>query len=314
MALHQASGRWRLGLLLALITAACWASLPLALKISLEQIDAITLTWFRFLVASVVMGAWLAWRGQLSAFKTVKSRHWAWLSAAALLLIGNYVFYLLGVQYTTPGNAQLLIQLAPLLMALGGIFLFRESYRWGQWAGLVTIAVGLILFFRDQLGASSVKPDEYLLGSGLVIVGAFVWAAYAMFQKQLLQHLSSQAILFVIYVAAAIVLLPFSHPTQLLTLDTKHAWMLAYCAVNTLVAYGAFAEALVHWQASRVSAILAMTPLLCLGCVALVHSIWPSSIAPEHVTVLGYIGAVLVVIGSSMSSLLGQKTVKANDE
>jgi drug/metabolite transporter (DMT)-like permease len=314
MTLHQASGRWRLGLLLALVTAACWASLPLALKISLEQVDAITLTWFRFLVASVVMGAWLAWRGQLSAFKTVKSKYWAWLSAAALLLIGNYVFYLLGVQYTTPGNAQLLIQLAPLLMALGGIFLFRESYKWGQWAGLMTIAIGLILFFRDQLIASSVEHDDYLWGSGLVIVGAFVWAAYAMFQKQLLQHLSSQAILFFIYVVAAIVLLPFSQPMQLLMLDTKHAWLLAYCALNTLVAYGAFAEALVHWQASRVSAILAMTPLLCLACVALVHSIWPSSIAPEHVTVLGYVGAVLVVIGSTMSSLLGQKTVKISNE
>jgi drug/metabolite transporter (DMT)-like permease len=314
MTLHQASGRWRLGLLLALVTAACWASLPLALKISLEQVDAITLTWFRFLVASVVMGAWLAWRGQLSTFKTVKGKYWVWLGAAALLLIGNYVLYLLGVQYTTPGNAQLLIQLAPLLMALGGIFLFRESYKLGQWAGLVTIAIGLILFFRDQLGASSVKPDDYLWGSGLVILGAFVWAAYAMFQKQLLQHLSSQAILFFIYLVAAIVLVPFSHPMQLLALDAKHAWMLAYCALNTLVAYGAFAEALVHWQASRVSAILAMTPLLCLACVALVHSIWPSSIAPEHVTSLGYVGAVLVVIGSSMSSLLGQKTVKASDE
>ena len=30
--LHQASGRWKLGLLLALVTAACWATLPVALK------------------------------------------------------------------------------------------------------------------------------------------------------------------------------------------------------------------------------------------------------------------------------------------
>jgi drug/metabolite transporter (DMT)-like permease len=314
MALHQASGRWRLGLTLALVTAACWASLPLALKISLEQVDAITLTWFRFLVASVVMGAWLAWRGQLQAFKTLKGKYWVWLSAAALLLIGNYVFYLLGVQYTSPGNAQLLIQLAPLLMALGGIFVFREAYKWGQWCGLITIAIGLLLFFRDQLSASVVKHDDYILGSGIVILGAVVWAAYALLQKQLLQQLSSQAILFFIYLAAAIVLLPFSHPQTLWLLDTKHAWTLAYCALNTLVAYGAFAEALVHWQASRVSAILAMTPLLCLACVALVHSIWPASIAPEHVTMLGYLGAVLVVIGSTMSSLLGQKTVKAIDD
>ena len=39
MALHQASGRWKLGLLLALITAACWSTLPVALKITLEELD-----------------------------------------------------------------------------------------------------------------------------------------------------------------------------------------------------------------------------------------------------------------------------------
>src|SRR5688572_31658485 len=55
MALHQASGRWKLGLAMALLTALSWATLLVALKITLEQIDPYTLTWFRFLVAAVVM-------------------------------------------------------------------------------------------------------------------------------------------------------------------------------------------------------------------------------------------------------------------
>ena len=54
MALHQASGRWRLGLAMALTTALSWATLPVALKITLEQLDPYTLTWFRFLVAAAV--------------------------------------------------------------------------------------------------------------------------------------------------------------------------------------------------------------------------------------------------------------------
>lgn len=44
MALHQASGRWRLGLLLALTTAGFWATLPVALKFTLETLDVYTLT------------------------------------------------------------------------------------------------------------------------------------------------------------------------------------------------------------------------------------------------------------------------------
>src|SRR3546814_19668982 len=89
MSLHQASGRWRLGLGLALATAGFWATLPVALKITLEQIDAITLTWFRFVVAFVLLGGWLAARGRLRPLIALRRRHWLLLLIAGLLLIGR---------------------------------------------------------------------------------------------------------------------------------------------------------------------------------------------------------------------------------
>ena len=61
--------------------------------------------------------------------------------------------------------------------------------------------------------------------------------------------------------------------------------LLLACCMNTLVAYGAFAEALAHWEASRVSAILATTPLLCLAAGAGVHALWPSVLAPARVPI-----------------------------
>ncbi len=313
MVLHQASGRWKLGLFLALVTTACWATLPVALKITLEELDPYTLTWFRFVIAAGVMLAWLTARGGLAGFATLDAKRWVLLSVAALLLIGNYVFYLLGVQQTTPGNAQLLIQLAPLLMALGGIFVFRESYRPGQWLGLAIIAAGLLMFFHDQRSQLLTGSRQYAFGSGLVIIAAVVWAGYALIQKQLLLRLSSSAILLFVYVVASLVLLPLAQPARLLELDARHWWLLGYCALNTLVAYGAFAEALAHWQASRVSTILATTPLLSLGVIALVHSLWPQAIAAEHVAWFGYIGALLVVAGSAMSSLLGNRNESGHD-
>ena len=311
MALHQASGRWRLGLSMALLTALSWATLPVALKITLEQLDPYTLTWFRFLVAAVCMLAWLGLRQGYAGFRGLGGRRWAMLLVAALGLIGNYIFYLLGVQHTTPGNAQLLIQLAPLLMALGGIFVFQERYRPAQWAGLAVIVSGLALFFREQL-AHAISGRDYAFGSALVVVAAIVWALYALLQKQLLTRLGSPAIQAFIYTLAAFVLLPLAHPRELLALDARHAWLLAFCSINTLVAYGAFAEALAHWQASRVSAILAVTPLLSLATIAALHAFAPASIAAESVGGLGYAGTVLVVVGSAMCSLLGDNARRAS--
>jgi hypothetical protein len=36
--------------------------------------------------------------------------------------------------------------------------------------------------------------------------------------------------------------------------------------------------------------------------------VWPQAVAPEHITLLGIFGAVLVMAGSTMSSLSGQNT------
>lgn len=307
MSLHQASGRWRLGLVLAACTAGFWATLPVALKIVLEQLDAITLTWFRFLVAFVLVGGWLAARRQLAPLRTLQRRHWILLGLAGLMLIGNYVFYLVGVQFTSPANAQLLIQLAPLLMALGGIFVFGERFNHWQWLGLTVIAIGLALFFAEQLRADALPAGRYLVGSAIVVLAAIVWAVYALVQKQLLLRLSSWLILLAIYALASLLLWPFAHPAALLRLDALHATLLGYCALNTIGAYGCFAEALAHWEASRVSTILALTPLLSIAAVAGVHALWPTLIHAEHVAWLGFAGAGLVVLGSTLAALMGQR-------
>jgi drug/metabolite transporter (DMT)-like permease len=306
MALHQASGRTSLGIGLSVTTAACWATLPIALKLMLEALDPITLTWFRFLVAALLTGAWLKVRGHLSGYGALGRRGWIMLAVAAAMLVGNYVFYLLGVQRTTPGNAQLIIQLAPLLMALGGIWVFGERFRLAQWLGLALLVGGMGLFFSDQLRAAMDAPG-YVQGSLLVVLAAVVWAVYALAQKQLLMRLGSMQVLVFIYAVAALVLWPFARPATLLALDALQWALLAFCALNTVVAYGAFAEALAHWEASRVSAVLATTPLLCLAAVAAVHALWPASLAPEPISVLGWLGALLVVAGSASVSLLGRR-------
>jgi len=306
MALHVASGRWKLGLLLALLTAALWATLPVALKVALVAVDPWTLTWFRFLFAALGLGAWLAWRGRLVAFRGLRGSHWRLLALAAVMLIGNYVLYLFGLHYTSPANAQLLIQLAPLLMAVGGILVFGERFRGGQWVGLGVLLLGLGLFFRDQLLQLAASPD-YVLGSVLVLLAAVVWAIYALAQKQLLMRLGSPLILVFIYVVATLALWPLARPGSLAGLDGLQWFALIYCALNTLGAYGAFAEALAHWEASRVSLVLAVTPLLTLLSVELAHFFAPSLIVPETVGALGLLGALLVVTGSALTSFLGRR-------
>lgn len=295
--MHQSSGRWRLGLLLSLLTALLWGILPIALAVTLQVLDVYTVTWFRLLVSFSLLLIYLGVRGKLPTLAQLRGSSWKLLAIAIIFLASNYVLFLQGLALTSPANAEVIIQLAPVLLGFGGLVIFNERYTLRQWFGVSVLIFGFLLFFNEQLNNLITARGTYLLGTGLTVLGAIAWAIYALAQKQLLQSLSSASIMLIIYGACALLFTPFAHPKIIITLDLLHGGMLFFCALNTLIAYGAFAEALQHWEASRVSAVLAVAPIVTLISVEIVSLIASSLIAPERLTFIGIIGAILVVSG-----------------
>lgn len=307
---HQVTGHHRLGLFYALVTVACWSTLPVALKVALLQLDVYTLTWFRFLVALVIGGGIVAMRGHLAQFRGLGGRGWLLLLAAAAFLTANYVTYLEGLDRTTPANAQVVVQLAPVLMALGGLVVFGERYTRWQWLGFATLLVGLGVFFNDQVRALFTHIDRYLAGVGFIVLASVVWALYALAQKQLLRDLRGQTVMAFIYLFASLALLPPSAPSLLGGLDALGWAVVLFCALNTLAAYGSFTAALNHWEASRVSAVLALTPLGAMAVSMLSHRLWPGWVGPEDIGWTGLVGAFMVVAGSMLTSLAGRRAAR----
>jgi drug/metabolite transporter (DMT)-like permease len=300
--MHETTGRWRLGLLLTLITVLMWASLPIPLKILLGTLDAYTITWLRFLVAATLLGAWLALRLRLPALHRLSCRALALLAIAVLGLAGNYILYLLGLELVEPGAAQVVIQIAPMFLLVGGLAVFRERFSLVQWLGFAILTAGLLLYFHDRLD-ELLGAGSYALGVAMIVAAGASWAAYAMAQKQLLKTLPSEAIMWIIYAASVVLFLPGTELAGLRRLDGVQIALLAFTCLNTLVAYGCFAEALDHWEASRVSAVLAVTPLLTLILVQWLARAAPGLLPPEPLDFLSIAGACIVVAGSGMCAL-----------
>lgn len=97
------------------------------------------------------------------------------------------------------------------------------------------------------------------------------------------------------------VFLPFSSFDALSELTNIQWYLLAFCGLNTLVAYGCFSEALAHIEASRVSAVIAMTPLVTL---LLVQSIPMPDIVVESLQTITILRSNFVVTGSIMTATL----------
>ena len=301
--MHISSGRWLYGLLLALTTALLWGILPIKLKEVLQVMDPITVTWYRLLVAGSILFIWLGAKRRLPNFAPLGRRGLGLLGLAIGGLVSNYVLYLIGLNLLTPGTTQLVIQMAPILFLLASLLVFRESFSLGQGVGMCVLLLGFGLFFNQRLDELLTSLTSYTTGVLIVLAAAFVWVFYGLAQKQLLTQWSSPQIMLVIYLACALILTPWAHPLQVLQLSPLQAWLLLACCLNTLVAYGAFAEALAHWEASRVSATLAVTPLVTFASVALAATLWPEHVLPEQINALGYGGALLVVLGSALVAL-----------
>jgi drug/metabolite transporter (DMT)-like permease len=298
--MHRVTGRWRLGLSLALVTAFCWGVLPVALKIALQDMDAYTITWYRFTVSTVVLGAILALRGRLPAVTGPGRKTWGLLTVALVGLAGNYVLYAVALNYTTPAINQVVSQASPLFLLLGGLVVFKETFSRYQWLGFATLVGGLLLFFNRRLPELLQVNTGLGLGVMLLLFSSLIWTAYALAQKMLLKRLSPAHVLLFIYVGSTLLLLPFARPGSVRGLDAMHVGALAFCCANTLVAYGAFTEALEHWEVSRVSAVIALGPLFTLGAMRVAVHVFPGLLEAEQITALGIAGALMVVAGSAL--------------
>ncbi len=292
------------GFLLSLTAAVMWGMLPVSLKEILSGMDATTIVWYRFLIAGVVLFSWLAYSRKIPNLLRASVKIRWYLFVAALSLCINYFLFSFSLNFVNGETSEAVIQLTSLFLIIGGVVIYKESFVAIQKFGTGLIVLGLLLFFNERLAELNSFENKETVGVVIVIFAAITWTVYALLQKQLLRHFSSVQILFLIYVFSIFVLLPFITPGSLWQLSQLQFWLLVFCCVNTLVAYGCFAEAMNCWDASKVSAVLALAPLFTIGSLKLVVSVFPDYEFSDRLSILSIIGALLLVVGSVLTALM----------
>jgi len=292
------------GFLLALVAASLWGVLPIAVKELLAGMDAITIVWYRFFVAGVVLGGWLLFQKNLPQVFQASIRIKCFLLIAAIGLCANYFLFSDSLNYVNGETSEAVIQLTTLFLILGGVIFYKEPFDRIQQLGTFFILAGMLLFFSDRLGELSSLGSQQSIGVTIVFFAAVTWTVYALLQKRLLRHFSSVQILFMIYVFASIALLPFISPWDLFSLSGFELALLIFCCTNTIVAYGCFAEAMNLWDASKVSAVLALAPLFTIGSLKTIVLFYPDYAYSDRLALVSIIGALLLILGSVLTALM----------
>lgn len=165
-----------IGILLALTTAICWGALPIAMKQVLEVMEPPTIVFYRFLMASIGLGAILAVKKRLPPLRVFRKPRWLILLAVATAgLFGNFILFSSSLQYLSPTASQVIGQLSPVGMMVASVFILKEKMRSTQVVGALMLLSGLVMFFNTSLVEIFTKLTDYTWGVIFGVGAATVW-------------------------------------------------------------------------------------------------------------------------------------------
>lgn len=295
----------RNGALYALFTASLWGFMAIILKVITYDIPPVTVVWFRFAIAFLILAAWtLIFRK--SDFTIFRKPPFL-LLLAALFLAGNYTGFIAGIRYVSPSSSQVFIQIAPVSFALSGILIFREHVNWKHIVGFVLVLSGIALFYSEQLRDLAAGAEHFTLGMVLVLLGGLSWAAFATAQKALLKKIGPNQLNLFVYGSCALALLPLVKFTQLGGMHYVNWIILVYLGLNTVLAYGSLSMAIKLTEATRVSVIITLNPIITFITMAILTRMQVSWIEPEYFSLFSILGALSVLSGAMLVIYAGWK-------
>ncbi|WP_159520953.1 DMT family transporter [Sunxiuqinia indica] len=286
------------GILYAIVTAFFWGFLAIFLKIAVQKVAPQTVVWFRFVVAFVMLATWQLITNPSSLKILIKPPKL--LVFAALGLSWNYMGYMLGIHYTSPSNAQVVIQTGPVILALSGVLFFKEKIHKLQLIGFVVAAIGFAFFYSQQIKQMIGQQGQYNMGVLFTLSGAVAWAIYAIFQKQLVVSNSSASLNLFLFGLPAFIYIPFVDFAPLAEISWVWWLVLFLLGVNTLIAYSCLALALKYTQANKVSIIIIVNPIITFITMGILTEMNVSWIESEHFSLLSILGAIIVLSGAAL--------------
>ena len=281
-------GRW-LPIAAIGVTLFFWASAFVAIRHLGEQVGPGALTLGRLVVGSVALGAFLLTRPR----RWPARGDWPALVACGLLWFGIYNVALNeGERRVDAGTAAMLIQIAPVLIAILATVFLRERMTRYLGAGLVLAFGGVLLIGLSASGGG----NRDVLGVVLCVVSAATYAVSMVLQKPLLSRLSALELTWFACTIGAIACLPFAGDLVGTVREiplSSVIWIVYLGVFPTAIAFTTFAYALARVDASQLGVTTYLVPpiTIVLGWLFL----------REAPPVLAIVGGIVCLVGVAVA-------------
>lgn len=190
-----------------LATQVIFATLPIAAKVALRDLDSPSLALLRVGGAALLFVVL-----QLSLVRErVRSRRdYLLLGVYALLgVVANQLLYITALTLTTATDAQMLQTAGPAITLLIGIVLGRETSSPGKWAGIALAASGVLYLVGVDFGSGSG------VGNLLALLNVLAFSLYLVASRGMVQRYDPLTVITWLFVLGAVGILPWGLPSLL---------------------------------------------------------------------------------------------------
>jgi drug/metabolite transporter (DMT)-like permease len=201
-----------------------WGTIPLVLRAA--DGASVVKVFYRVFFAAAGIFLWMAVTRTLDQVTGLPRRKLMQVAAQGLLLTLNWVLFLSALDRTSVATAELLGYTGPVFVAAFAPLVTKERFDRRIVIPLALSLGGIIVILAPQ-GLRVASPRE-LLGAVLAFCSALTYATLLLRSKKILAGISGLSLMFVEYVVASTILLPFA------------VWLYAHGqGPSTAIAYGA---------------------------------------------------------------------------
>lgn len=239
----------------------------------------------------------LAWLRVGSELRGLGRRDLLLALASGALLAVHFASWISSLAYTSVASSAALVATNPLWVGLASLVLLRERLGWRTLVGIGATLLGTLLIGISD-SASSTQPNP-MLGNALALLGAATVSGYLLIGRSLRRRLSVLAYIYVVYSAAAVILLAWAllagqpllgHPPY------AYLLLLGLAVGPQLLGHTAFNYALSSLSATFIAVAILGEPV---GSALLAMLFFPD----ERFAPLQLAGFVLLLLGIYVAAL-----------
>lgn len=281
------------GIALAVLAAVIWSGNFVVAKGVSEQIGPISLAFFRWLTATLLIAPF-AWHRFKEEKETVRvhAKYLLWVALSGITIF-NTCIYIAG-HYTTAINMALIgTTSSPIFATVFAAVFLKDRPGRLRITGMIICVTGILLLL-SRGSWQTLQAFRFSTGDLWVLTGAIAFAAYSTLVRKKPASISSINFLFVIFAAGTLLLLPFFMVEWLTSAPAK--WSGSLWGIILYLGAGASVTAFLCWNLSIQKIGAGRTVLFgnLIPVFSVLEAVW---LLGEKISRIHIISGSLVILG-----------------